>query len=383
MSQFFDDLEKQLQTAARARTDAREDPDDRPSRSSGWAWLLAGARAAPVLIAVVTTLVIAGAALVAFGHGRHRSATPSSSRPLHLQNPNLRREVYYLSKAMRTVVQTSACRPPAAHGTTYTSGSPGQDLLSTLGVLRRPVTSADSVNLRFVQGDSKVYRGYVRRALVADGVSYFIAATSESFIYLPATRCLDREVAALRRELPQIPPSLRAPTAKLQAQMVAGEKKLRAAAPLSTICYGAATHNASSQMCGVTATAIRHGLPPMDNRGIFSGIVPDGVASVTLHYKTTTGEASIAGPVTGNMYAIRGPQNFGSSPLVSVVWRSANGKVLKTVTQPSPAILVHYCKQHRGTCAALQNATVVRSMSSGMARLVTSVGVSTKPSAHR
>ena len=315
MSNFFDDLEKQLEAAARAHADADRVQEDAepPARPSRWAWLLAGARAVPVLIAVVTTLVIAGAALVAFGHGKHHSAPTSATRgSLTVHDPNLKREVAYLSKALSKVFELPACRPPIPHGTSYVNGSPGQDLLSILGVLRRPVASTDAPAMRFVLGDSAIYRGYVRRALVANGASYFIAATRDSFGFAPSARCIRLEVAALRRELPQIPSAMRAPTLKLQAKIIASQQELRRAAPTSAICFGAAKHNGVDQMCGVTPLGIQHGIPPTENRGTFSSVVPDGVASVTVRYRTASGrEVSLTVRVSGNMYAVRGPHDFG------------------------------------------------------------------------
>jgi hypothetical protein len=322
-----------------------------------------------VLIAVATTLVIAGVALVAFGHGKHHNAPASAAHPSIrsiIRDPNLKREVSYLAKVSSAVFQTPACRPAVPHVTSYINGSPGQDLLSILGVLRRPRTSGDAPAVRFAQQDPEIYRGYVRRALVADGVSYFIAAMRQSFTFALPARCLDREAAALRRELPRIPRSLRPPTIKLQAQMIAAQRKLRKLPTQSTICFGTATHNASDQMCGVTAVAIKHGIAPIDNRGTFIGVVPDGVATVTVRYKTAGGgEASLTGRVSGNMYAVRGPQDYGSSPLMTVVWRSAQGALIKKVTQPSPALLIHYCKREPHTCAGLQSATA-RSSSASM-----------------
>lgn len=367
MSNFFDDLEKQLEAAARARTDADRAPEaEQPARPSGWAWLLAGARAAPVLIAVLTTLVIAGAALVAFGHGKHQSASSSAPRSLTMRNPNLKRELVYVSKASTKVLQLPACRPRIPHGTSYVNGSPGKGLLSILGVLRRPATSADTFAVRFALGVSAIYRGYVRRALVAGGVPYFIAATRDSFGYLLPVRCLKLELATLHRELPQIPPALRAPTLKLQTRLVAGQEELRRAAPVSAICFGAARHDGLDQICGVTAAGIEHGIPPTENRGTFSSVVPDGVASVTLRYRNAGGrETSVSGPVSGNMYALRTAGGFGSDAAVTVTWRSAQGTVIKTIKQLAPEILAQYCGHHPHRCAAaLHSMAVGGSMSS-------------------
>jgi hypothetical protein len=182
---------------------------------------------------------------------------------------------------------------------------------------------------------------------------------------VPPARCFALDEAALRRELPKIPPALRAPTMRLQAKLIASDRRLISTAPRNTVCVGTWSRHSSGQECGISAAAIRHGVPPTDSQGVFSGVVPDGVASVTLRYRTAEGHAvSATGTVIGNMYAIRGRQDFGPSPLLTIVWRSAQGTVLKTVKQPSPSMIVHYCKRHPGSCAPLQVGIVQSSGSS-------------------
>jgi hypothetical protein len=56
-----------------------------------------------------------------------------------------------------------------------------------------------------------------------------------------------------------------------------------------------------------------------------SGVVPDGVASVTLGFP----KASVTARVVDNVFVVREPR--GDNPPPRIVWRSANGTVMKTI----------------------------------------------------
>lgn len=376
MTSFFDDLEAQLRAAAERRTQSRERPQpERPPRGT-WGWLRAGARAVPVLGAVTTTVVVAVAALLLLGH-RHGHKPASSPPTGSLQSilnstprPRLRREFSYLNAASRKMQSVRGCEPHPPLRGSFIHGSPGSALLSILGVLRRPAVRTDRLDPQPLEGVAHVYVGYVRRALVYDGVSYYIAADRNDFsALLPAARCRALEVAALNRELPRIPASLRKPTQVLQTTLLAQDRRLVAGEPRQTICLATVSKNSGGAECGLGAAAIKHGIAPSDDQGIFSGVVPDGVATVTLHLREKDGQATTGtAPVTGNMYAIRVPKAIngvnGVAPVLSFVWRSADGGVLKDVYAPDAHALASYCRRHAVTCAAMTAGISVQSSSS-------------------
>jgi hypothetical protein len=60
-------------------------------------------------------------------------------------------------------------------------------------------------------------------------------------------------------------------------------------------------------------------------RPLTSGVVPDGVASVTLRY----GRSSLTAPVVHNVFVALPRRN--DHGLAAVVWRSATGAIIKVV----------------------------------------------------
>ena len=97
--------------------------------------------------------------------------------------------------------------------------------------------------------------------------------------------------------------------------------------------------NASFQGGGAceTVSQIAKGTPTYSDGSTLIGVVPDGVATVTLHYPSDRGLASltVTTDVAGNVYAVPIPrvtmQNGGGFP-PDMTWRAANGQVIKTIS---------------------------------------------------
>ncbi len=233
MTPFFDDLERQLHSAARARPDVAADaPPAAPRRRRRWGWL----GAVPALAAVAVTRVIAGAALLLFGHRTPRAPVqPSSglsSTLVHTPAPQLRRELAYIRRATRRVLQSRACQTTAPAGPTFIHGSPDRTLLSTVGVLRRPAEPSDRLAAQWLGGDGQVYAGFIRRSLIARGVSYYVIAARNIFsASVPSDRCFALQTQALHTYAGKIPAALRAATLTLQAQFMSYDRRLISRAP--------------------------------------------------------------------------------------------------------------------------------------------------------
>ena len=363
MSPFLDDLEEQLRRAAHARADTGDAIGDarRPGHRRGW--LRAGLRTLPVVAAVAGTLAVVVVALVFFGHGPQHGSPPASRPPSAGQRlfeggrptPQLRRELGYLGAATKHVANSPACQVAQEIGSPPIHGSPGRALLSILGVLRRPATSADRVGPQFGgETNMRLFAGGARRALVAGRVSYYVVpGRQDGTAEFPSDRCFTLQEAALHQILPTIPASLRAPTVALQAQVLGYVRRLKASPPQDVICFVSRSGNSSSDSCGETASQIVHGQLPSDDMGTFSGVVPDGVASVTVRLPASTGRPvrSVTAPVTNNAYVAR---LAGPAPALSaeptLVWRSAGGRVLKTITQPSAGTLARLCQRQPIQC---------------------------------
>lgn len=380
MSPFFDDLEAQLRSAARARAGAPAAGRDIPrSHRQRPRWLRAGVGAVPVVAAVLAPLVVVGVALVLLGHRGHGSSPPTpppgtgiSAIIAHTPQHRLRREFGYIAAATRGVESSKACRPQLPAGVSYVHGSPGSDLLSLLGVLRRPATPADHLTpgvAGALTGTPDIYRAYVRRAFSAGGVSYYVVPTrygrAASF---PSDRCFELQAAALDRYLPKIPASLRQPTRNFQAAMIAYYQSIAAHAPRDAICLVNVARNESGTQCGIAPRAIEEGLatqnPYQSNHGTYSGVVPDGVATVTLLFPAAKGQPtrSLSAPVRSNVYAVQMTTPSGPAPSPTVLWRSTEGRVLKRISPPDAAARARACKQNP-LCPLLQGATQTGSAS--------------------
>ena len=195
-------------------------------------------------------------------------------------------------------------RPNAAQvaSVTLSKGTPGRGLLSILGVLRRPATTADQLPSQrydqgFGPGDTTIYVRYIRRARVAYGSSWYLIperAVRPSGFRLG---CGGRGSAQIGVELLQIGPG---------------------------------GGGAGFGSCGLKRVSI--GI----SEGIASGLVPDGVARVSFYFATTRSQNprtiislathTINTPVINNMYIV----DLGKwGRPAAVVYRSANGTVLK------------------------------------------------------
>jgi hypothetical protein len=112
--------------------------------------------------------------------------------------------------------------------------------------------------------------------------------------------------------------------------------------------------------CGTTAAQIKAGgSGPSADSGVFTGIVPDGVASVTLSFPASRGQPahSVTGIVRGNIYAIPYGSGSGSvpEPQPTVTWLSAQRRVLKTIPVPTQAEMRAACRQQPVACALIQD----------------------------
>ena len=390
MSPFFDELEEQLRAAARVRAGG-EDPPPAPRR--GRAWLHAGLGAVPVAAAVLVALVVVGAALVLLGHRGHHSPMPSATPPssggvgaIVAKTPKrqLEHELAYISAATRATMRSAACHVDTPTGVSLIHGSPSAALTSTLGVLTRPARPADKVSPANLSGTPDVYAGYVRRALSAGGVSYFIVpARYDRSSWLPSDRCFDLQLAALRAYLPHIPASLRQPTVMLQTMFIARDRSLSAHAPRDTICLTAVARNSGSSECGISASQIKSGVPATTSQGTFSGVVPDGVASVTVSFAATPRHAAraVTTPVVNNVYAVHVPGTSGSTLVApTLIWRSSQGTVLKRVAPPRPQTVTAACRHHPVTCLDAQISEV---QSAGVQYSASSSSTTVAPAPHR
>jgi len=250
-----------------------------------------GFAAAAVLAAVIGALV---ATSLGGGGSSHTVLGPTRPAP---------------SPAKTAPTTLTVCDSPSRN--TTTDGVPSQSLLSILGVLRRPATPADTLPatiLAFFTSESPLHAGrqifinYIRRARVISGTSYYL-------IPVLNTGCGRLKITGEGIQLWQ--------------QRSGGGG------------YGGgdadATRIEQAQAVGFSAV-FTHSTITM--------IVPDGVATATLHYpagkvggfnRNHAPPVTITTNVTGNILVATIPR--GGMRLMApmtMTWRAANGTTIKT-----------------------------------------------------
>jgi hypothetical protein len=315
MTDFFDALESQLADAARARSRRR-------LRLPRWI------RVVPVLAAAGVAVVVLVLALTLLRHGHPTTRAAGGAAQRGYLSP----EFNYLREAAR---HESACRPsrgPVLPGTS--EGPPAPALLSLLAVLRRPATAADRLprSLHASAGVRGVYVHYIRLARVSGGMSYYIvpAESVSNKEPIPA-RCYEALIVAVRAEMPHIPAKYRKPTLALAERILARDRQAAQARTGPGVCLLMTGNSGTAGTCGATAAQLTTvGL--LSFSGTVSGVVPDGVATVTLRYPDGGGRhpKTVTAAVVGNVFASATTMEF-RLPGPSMIWRSPTGAVLKTI----------------------------------------------------
>ena len=176
-----------------------------------------------------------------------------------------------------------------------------------LGVLRRPATTEDALPPRVLARErNEVFVRYIRRARVASGQSYYVVPT----FHVQCAPLKPVEVITLW---------------SLGAKSPGGQ----VGAPTATVFKNA------GGLFGSFGTGASKNLT-------VAGVVPDGVASVTLHYAAI--RANSAGPaaqsvtvtaqVVNNVVLETVPQGAVVAESPTIIWRAANGHVIKKFSQP-------------------------------------------------
>ena len=324
------------------------------ARARGWA--LVGVRALPALLAVGVVLAV-GAAFLVLVHPHHSASLTPAAR--------LELEQRYITLAgLRTQRRDPAC-VPAAPAFSVSGGTPSNALLSSLAALRGgggPLIGgvADDVQhvgppvptglyLRFERLARTVTLPATRSAPAMPVKLYVVAASNVTGATVVPPRCDAEQTAALRSELPQIPKALRTPTVQLAAQVLAQRRALaQHAEGIAILALSPSGGGTLLDSYSATTTQLQHrgAISPAGFRWgtgtIFSGVVPDGVATVTLHFPAQDRAGKAAPPISvtthpvGNVFVVRLPRTFVAPPFGNITpdtttWRTANGTIIKTI----------------------------------------------------
>jgi hypothetical protein len=379
MNSFFDDLEAQLERAARAQIAA---PDTvgggrgsgRARETRGRRWVTTVARVVPVGVAVLAALAIAvlAVALLHHAHGANGVDSPASPPP-NSQGPvqllpthptrTQRQELNYVFDAQATVVRSDhACgsdRSLARLGDpgrrpSLSQAAPSAATLAILGVLRRPAVASDTLPPRLIGAPphhhaypngtippvKDVYIRYVRKARHRFGANYYLVPAGNINLLAPVpARCWTEQDAALQREMPTISGRLRAGVLSFERRFVAQQRHNEL--PYPGVCLIAInnTGNGGGDCdAGGSLSQIKSGTGAMPSGaptgvGVVFGIAPDGVHSVTFEYNRHHHR-----PVTvlaiNNVFIVRreGLPNYGFPD--TIVWKAADGHITKVIHRP-------------------------------------------------
>lgn len=193
-------------------------------------------------------------------------------------------------------------------------GPPSKSLLSILGVLRRPATAADAGSGITAQGfTSAVFVHYIRRARVINGSPYYI---------YPAILggCGTGEKAH------------------------EGIMDLAKNVDLGHGLVGGTGGGGASAEDIEQGRDVERGAPGSSTSETITMVVPDRVATVTLHYgpgpasgytKKISPPFTITSPVINNELVVLLPRSVSLEgvPGVRMIWRAANGRIIKRLSR--------------------------------------------------
>jgi hypothetical protein len=282
---------------------------------------------------------------------------PPAPKPLLPPHPSRQQqqEVDYLYHATGDVDRSDhACRgtPPGQRRQfTVSNGAPPSALLSILGVLRRPAQPTDALPTRVVGLDHQVipngslppakdiYVHYIRRARWRFGAGYYVVPAGNVNQSGPIpSRCYAEHREALERELQHVPVGLRRPTLALEPRFLAGWRY--STLPYAGVCLLALNSTGGGDVgCGSSVSDIEsgHTLSTGGPTGVpvAYGLVPDGVATVTYYLAGRHAGHPITVHAIGNVFIVplgrHAPQDGFPAKMV---WRSATGEMIKTISGP-------------------------------------------------
>jgi hypothetical protein len=299
-------------------------------------------------LALIAVLVLGGTtgALAAAGIFQSPGVIERYDRDL---GPTILRAINSPSCALAHVPETTTSAAPAS-------------LLSILGVLRRPSQPGgirDALSLLMSRPGQSLYVRYVRFARSLDGFDvYVFVSTGFALTPVSTSRCVAAVTANFDRLLPHIAKTFRVDATQIFNRDLAIQRANWARKPPSAVVgaqgfsiysrdqegfgSGASTAAQIQEGEGLGLGGVATGSGP--NTSFVAGIVPDGVASVTLHYNAGplggySHKHALAANVTtkavNNVIVAIVPRPGGNAWPSTITWRAANGKIIKTIREPS------------------------------------------------
>ncbi|HEX4806673.1 MAG TPA: hypothetical protein VFU94_12295 [Conexibacter sp.] len=254
-------------------------------------------------------------------------------------------------RAMHDVERAhSRCRTTLAHGR-IGPAKPSAGLLAALGILRRPATAQDEAPpalLRGLSAGQLLDPSQVRLARAADGSAYYVIPSWSLGLTSGPPACAHLMRRRLERLLARARPAVRRAARQTMRAITELEYPRHPPAPTPSIALVEATRNGrlGSGVGGSIGDLAKTGwfeLAPSDRRtSHVVGLVPDGVATITVHYGRYGSlnlfhrpryrtSLTITAPVQDNVVSYRVARPPDDALPLSMTWRAADGSIVRVV----------------------------------------------------
>jgi hypothetical protein len=257
---------------------------------------------------------------------------------------------------VRDANRTDACpqarRPPES---TFNHEPPSEGLMSLLGILRRPATAEDAPpadSFRFLPG-SDVDIDYVRVAHTVSGRDYWIVPARDTLHFDPMPQACLRAIHGRLRELSRGKPErIRRRALHFYNSLVKNNRRLARRGPREGVFVFEKRGDGMGGGGGGGGLRFlrEHGqfgtAGTNDRSAIVSGLIPDGVATVTSTFGTTYSRGPGRKPrrypkpitrtdvVQDNMVSFEVARSAEDAFPDKMVWRDSDGKVVRVVRVP-------------------------------------------------
>ncbi|HEX6715274.1 MAG TPA: hypothetical protein VF066_17925 [Thermoleophilaceae bacterium] len=266
------------------------------------------------------------------------------------------RAVDLINRASAQANRTPACpqsrRIPES---TFNHDPPSAGLMNLLGILRRPATAEDKPpedRFRFLPG-SDIDVDYIRVAHAADGRQYWIVPARDALHFDPMPQSCLRAIHGRLRKLSRGKPErVRRLALRFYNSMVASNRRLARRGPREGVfVFEKRGDGVSGGGGGGGLRFLREygqfGTSGIDNRSAHvNGLIPDGVATVTSTFGAVYSRGprrkprrypkpiTRTDPVQDNMVSFDVARSAENAFPSKMVWRDADGKVVRVVRLP-------------------------------------------------
>ena len=278
---------------------------------------------------------------------------PKAARHIALQNA----AYALINRAGRQVwAARPSCKPSIPRPSSKTThDTPGQPTLDAVAALRRPAEPGDAFppDVPGVLGET--YVDYTRSVTSAGGKSFYILVARSVPVSYPSAACLEAEHVRLVKLLRGRPHTLRA-TALEAFGRIRSSQQHNSATPTSpqdslwlfSKGPGGTGLGGGGGGAGISSF-MAHGMffaSGGEHSSTLVGLVPDGVATVTLHYPRTVSRGRWYKPavfpsaftrtvrVQQNVLVVHVPRGNLDAFAARMIWRSADGKVVRVARAP-------------------------------------------------